>query len=712
MSINSIIPKHFIVLLLVALLSMQFAKAQQCNQEWSLPQSAPLRNVNRPGNIHALPGAVFRLQYDKNNCGCKTPKVAVGALGIKNGYAASSVTIKLRGYDCDGKPKEDEFYAHNVKSGQWDEGSGNTHRFKDLWGIKVLSVEVEYFDEEFQATYRYVSDYEKGSDETYINNRPWKKVLEDQEKAKKDLEEKQKEQAKVKEDATQQAIQKQKEQVSPRQEQQRQDQARAQENQRQQYQSQADANINAARNNPSSIGSMADLNNAQINAAAAGNNAQVQEIQQMKSQQTQQQIGELTDQATQLANSIIDLATSSGRNRYQGPSPEERYQQSINNYKSSSNPDDLIAVALNYSVKDHDYASEAFYYEKAAKLGSIDAMHRLISLYSLGADKSFPPNIQLKNKWLLISAEAIAKRIRDERDHKPLTQYEKNAWRDSVLPGDNNEVSAIAGIATALKPDPQEINPQDSINSILAFTYMTYLDQKYRNNYLSLASGNFGSLRFSEYFLAEFYLQNLDKTKSQVENLRLAVATYNVFKTMTDNYLKNGVNAKSYEKYHHPLTKSWLKDLQKRLKERIKELNLKEGDFVITTGNSNSSSVTVKKEDLKGIWNYTMSWPSASNLSPINGKITLSIDNSGAISGTIISDNGQRLNIKDAFKNGSFDGKNILFKVQTSVPEIQQEYTLVVVNKTQIDGTCKNISVHPTNRPASWDIPADIHLIR
>lgn len=709
--------KHIAVLFAIIVSSVQSSSAQ-CNQEWSLPQNAHIRNVNRPGNIGSLPGAVYELLYDKNNCGCKTPQVAVGATGVKNGYAATSVKLKLRGYDCNGKVRDDEFYANNVKPGQWSGksiGSGNQHWFRDHLNITVLRVEVEYFDEEQKVTYRYLTDYENNIDETFINNVPWRKYFDDREKEKRELAEKQKEAAKEKEEARQQEVQKQKEQVAQQQEQQRQEQQRQREERertqaayRQQYQNQADANINAARNNPSQIGGMADLNNAEINAAAAGNTAEVQEIERMKNAQVQQQTADLTDAAGQLANSIVDIANSAGRNRYSGPSPEEYYQQHLEGLKSSNNPDDLITVATNYSVRKKDYVSEVKYMEKAANLGSIKAMDNLLFIYSLGRDKTVPANMELENKWLSIAANAIADRLIAERDHKPLTQYQKNAWHEDTSPGDHNEVGAIASVVGDFIPSEKTPNPQDSINGIMALTYMKFLDQKYSNNYLGLSSSNFSSLVLSENHLVSFYTRGLDKSKPEVENLRLALVTYNTLKNIIDNYLEKGVDNKSYEKYYYHTTKGWMKDLKAGMKQRMKDLGLKEENLLATS--VNNSTVALKKEDLAGSWNYTMSWPLAPNLSAINGKIKLTIGNDGSISGTIVSNPGQRLSMNDVFTNASFDGKNISFKVQTPVPDIMQEYNLAVTNKNQADGSCKNVSDKPTNRPASWDIPAEIHM--
>jgi hypothetical protein len=165
------------VLIIILTLFSQGGYAQ-CDLVTSLPQNAPLRDRNRPDNVHALPGGVYLVKYDKKKCGCGMPRIAVGATGVKNGYPAT-VKIKLKGYGCDGKEVSGSYMATNVSPGQWDEGLANAHYFKDVRGITVLRVEVEYYDEEFKAKYSYVTDYETGKDETYIDYKPWTKIKEE-----------------------------------------------------------------------------------------------------------------------------------------------------------------------------------------------------------------------------------------------------------------------------------------------------------------------------------------------------------------------------------------------------------------------------------------------------------------------------------------------------------------------------------------------------
>lgn len=164
----------------VSLISFVQPIQAQCNFENSLPQNAPLRLVNRPQNVLALPGGVYLVEYDKKKCGCGMPRISVGATGVKNGYAAS-VKIKLKGYTCDGRVAMGTYMASNVKPGQWDRGSANAHFFRNSLDITVLRVEVEYYDEEFKAQYDYVSDYETGLDETYIDYKPWTKIVKENE---------------------------------------------------------------------------------------------------------------------------------------------------------------------------------------------------------------------------------------------------------------------------------------------------------------------------------------------------------------------------------------------------------------------------------------------------------------------------------------------------------------------------------------------------
>lgn len=69
------------------------------------------------------------------------------------------------------------------------------------------------------------------------------------------------------------------------------------------------------------------------------------------------------------------------------------------------------------------------------------------------------------------------------------------------------------------------------------------------------------------------YAENVDK-KSDTENMKLALTTYNAFKEIAANYAEKGAENKSYEKYYTRLTKDRTKELKEELKKRLKELNM------------------------------------------------------------------------------------------------------------------------------------------
>jgi tetratricopeptide (TPR) repeat protein len=127
----------------------------------------------------------------------------------------------------------------------------------------------------------------------------------------------------------------------------------------------------------------------------------------------------------------------------------------------------------------------------------------------------------------------------------------------------------------------------------------------------------------------------------------------------------------------------------------------------------NNSSTTIEKEDVLGTWNYTLTWPSAPNLSAITGKMTFEVESEDALKGSSILNPNQRFSKGYVFTGAKIIDNIILYSIQTDVPEIIQEYELTVINKNQIKGTVKNVRIKPIdNRPESWDIPASIELTR
>lgn len=119
-----------------------------------------------------------------------------------------------------------------------------------------------------------------------------------------------------------------------------------------------------------------------------------------------------------------------------------------------------------------------------------------------------------------------------------------------------------------------------------------------------------------------------------------------------------------------------------------------------------------KINSIIGLWKFILTWPDAPNLIPVYGKMILEFDKNKTLKGQILSDSKQRLTINDKFEQAKLVNNNLSFTVQTSVPEIIQTYTLEIKSKNFIKGIVKNSATKPTNRPASWDIPAEIVLSR
>lgn len=120
----------------------------------------------------------------------------------------------------------------------------------------------------------------------------------------------------------------------------------------------------------------------------------------------------------------------------------------------------------------------------------------------------------------------------------------------------------------------------------------------------------------------------------------------------------------------------------------------------------------IKPADIAGSWNFVLSWPSAPDLSAVHGKIYFDIAGNGVIKGRIISNPNERLQIRDSFSAGLLKYNSLSFTAQTAVPEITQDYELTFNCRFKLTGTVRNVFRKPTNRPASWDIPAKIELSR
>jgi hypothetical protein len=158
-----------------------------CKYDWGLPQGAELRNHNRPENIKSLPGATFKVRY-KTPCNCNSADnqiIALGPIGTPQGVPAF-VKLKLKGYDCEGKMGIAivQSSSQGLLPGQYYEDKTFVH-FKDWLNISVLRVEVEFTLE--NKKYDYITDYESGLDETYIDYKPYSQLVKDKESAKNDI---------------------------------------------------------------------------------------------------------------------------------------------------------------------------------------------------------------------------------------------------------------------------------------------------------------------------------------------------------------------------------------------------------------------------------------------------------------------------------------------------------------------------------------------
>lgn len=123
----------------------------------------------------------------------------------------------------------------------------------------------------------------------------------------------------------------------------------------------------------------------------------------------------------------------------------------------------------------------------------------------------------------------------------------------------------------------------------------------------------------------------------------------------------------------------------------------------------------ISKEDILGTWSYVITWPSDANLKDVTGimKIKNDEDDQGLITITSTFNPNQRFSKGYVFKGAAMANNAILYRIKTDVPDIEQQYFLNIISKTQMKGTIKNIRLKPMpERPEAWDIPAEIELMK
>ncbi|MBS1596517.1 MAG: sel1 repeat family protein [Bacteroidetes bacterium] len=702
-----------------------------CNFEWGMPQNAPLRNRNRPGNVLALPGAVFKVQYDKRNCGCGWPTVDVGAIGVKNGYPATSVTVKLKGYSCDGTANVASYYAHNVGPGQWDGGSGNTHTLKDANFITVLRVEIEYYDTEFGATYRYVTDYETGLDETYINNRPWREIereaeekKQEEEKARRDADEAQRRQQ-------QEERQRQQQQAQER-EQARQEQAAQERREEQQRQREEAAQRQALRD--------------QILQ-------QQQQLQQQTNQEIQGNIDQMADALTQGINSIMAEEqrkedARAEQQRQQAAEAEEREaasqqaQQQAASDNSADNasqtsygsrPDiaaqgtaEQIATLTDQGMGQYakgDYIAAAGYLRQAYDLGDrcraayfvgwcylqmnqgqqgidylatvtcqqdgydINAATNIGAIYHYGQhgvqkdDARALVYLQKATALGGVAAQVMAGDIYRSggpnvpKDiDKALVQYNAAAGA-----GARQAMNALGEICLERKDYTGALDWFKKGSDIhyslkdIQHTYLLPYPEAIRH-YGEIYENGWGVTRD----LSVAYFQYADAAQYVRWAANGVVAFDDKGEVMGGSTISYG-------------------DLEGRLQQDMDRVFPK--------------LTAVKAADIAGTWSYQLFWPSSA-LSGVNGKVTFTAGEGGSVTGSLVSDPGQRLTMNSTLACDGISKICLNGTVQSPGSDITQLYNLFILNSKTIVGIVQNIVPPGSGRPPYWDIPGYIVISR
>ncbi len=739
------LPKYMITLVLS--LTVYFGAIAStppggCNFEWGMPQNAPLRDRNRPTNVLALPGAVFKVQYDKKNCGCGWPTVDVGAIGVKNGYPATSVTVKLKGYSCDGTANVASYYAHNVGPGQWDGGSGNAHTLKDANFITVLRVEIEYYDTEFGATYRYVTDYETGLDETYINNRPWREIQreaeekkQEEEKARRAADEAQRRQQQAErqrqQEAAQQAEQARRQQAAQerREEQERQREEAAQRQalrdqllqQQQQLQQQTNQDIQsdiqqAADALTQGINSILAEEQRKDDARAEQQRQQAEEAEQREAARQQAQQQAATDNSTN--NNTYNSSANTNQTHYvsQDEYDRQRHQSTAEQIA------DLTDKGVDLYVKG-DYMAGAGYLRQAYDLGD-----RCRAAYFLGwcylqmnqgqQGINYLATVTCQRDGYDINAASnigatyhFGQHGMQRDDAQAIVYFQKAVSLGGVtaqmMMGDiyrngGNNVPKDLDRAVVQYSAAADAGAREAMNTLGELCLG-------RNDYKS-ALDWFKKGGTIQYALKDIQHTYLLPSPAAIRHIgEIAENGWGVPIDLNTAYLEyfdalqyvqwaaKGVVAFDDKGQVSGSCTIGYEDLESKLHKDLDRVFPK--------------LTAVKAADIAGTWSYQLFWPS-STLSGVNGKITFTAGQEGSVTGSLVSDPGQRLTMNSTLACDGISKICINGTVQSPGSDITQLYNLVIMNSKSMLGIVQNIVPEGSGRPPFWDIPAYIIISR
>ncbi|SEM79169.1 hypothetical protein SAMN05192574_101826 [Mucilaginibacter gossypiicola] len=336
--------------------------------------------------------------------------------------------------------------------------------------------------------------------------------------------------------------------------------------------------INNAQNpNNDAIQNVLALNQAKINAvkpngATTGQRLQVQQLQ---NQQKEANTEAVVQSTGELINSVSNLISQ----RQQRKDYEKEKNTEIEAIERENNrqaiadgtadPGELVDKGIHSKVS-KDYTTANYYFAAAAAMDNISGLCELADDYHFGY--GLAQNDATASTLLYRAFDLAQKRTYAEASNA-ITKT-NNAWssKDIEL---GYAIRALDDLARSLHytPSPQNSNIQMSLICRL------WIDSLYTNNYIKIFfRSDFSCFISSEIDLANLYEINVDKTKTQIECLKLAVNFYDKTDAMIEKrYTADAARNKSQD-YLYIYDKSSYKFDAKRIKSGkdkiIKQLKL------------------------------------------------------------------------------------------------------------------------------------------